>query len=131
MTLLLALALLLAWLFRSCPGLGPGLGLGTGKDDPGTHDKPPATTSGDARTAPPGDAGAEKARACMLELTSDGLFVDGKDAPIAEAVRICRMAGKAHLQVTGGARVGTYEELKAALEEAGVTLDERQWPGSR
>jgi hypothetical protein len=123
--MLMALALLLAWWFRDCLGLELGLGL-----DGERVDEPPPVTAqgGDASQASGGDAGGLIASACELELSSKGLTVNGQEADVDAAVDACRRAGKASLRATGGARTGTYMELKHALEQAGVPLDERQWP---
>jgi hypothetical protein len=127
--MLLALALLLAWWFRGCFGLDLGLGFLNSLDGERVDAPPPVIApGGDASQAPGGDAGQLIATACELELSATGLTVKGEEADIDAAVDACRRAGKASLRVTGDARTGAYLELKRALEQAGVPLDERQWP---
>jgi hypothetical protein len=124
--LLLALALLLAWLFRGSFGLGKGQ-IGDAVSEL-ISEVPVIAPSGDAQQAPGGDAGGRIMTECALELSSQGLRVDGQVADIDAAVAACRRAGKASLRVTGDARTGTYLELKRALEQAGVPLQEELWP---
>lgn len=118
---LLLAAIMIGWLLRDCGlGLGPGgLGLLPGEDmDMGegtASDARPVAQPIDARPGP-----------CMLSLSSAGLTLGGAPATIEEAVRACRAAGVAELDVTMAARAGTYDELKRALEDARVVVNERR-----
>lgn len=122
--LLVALGVLLASLLRWCGGLGLGPGAGT---DPGIDAAPRIVSP------VPGDAGlgtrdaAQAAGPCALSLSSRGLTVNGRSATIDQSVRACRQAGGARLEVTGGARTGTYRELMDALRTADIPVDERAW----
>jgi hypothetical protein len=90
-------------------GLGPGFGFGKGAGS-GTASAPTATaTTTGAAPAP-----------CKIRLDGSGLSVDGKPATASEAAAACRASGTADLVVTGDARSGTYDELRAALDAAGV-----------
>lgn len=122
LTMLLALAVLLGALYRGC--LGP-LGIDTGMDSE-RADTPPSAPAGDAQVA--SDAGPAIPDRCALRLGSMGLTLNGEPVEVDDAVRICRQVGSANLEVSGMARTGTYQQIKRALGEAGVPLDERQWP---
>jgi hypothetical protein len=126
---LLLIAIVVGWLLRDCGlGLGPGGGLGflpnedlgEGSGEDTASDARPVTRSIDA---PPGP--------CMLYLSSAGLTLGGAPATIEEAVRACQAAGVAELDVTTAARAGTYDELKRALEGAGVRVNEHQKPAGQ
>lgn len=125
---IVGLLLLLAFLFRSCLGLG----LGTGSDDgtASTDAMAVMTLLGDANAAPGGDAGARQKSVCMVRIDSKGIQVDGRSAEIDEVVQICRRAGTVSLHATDSARTGTYQDLVRALADAGVAgvpqLDEHR-----
>lgn len=108
------LLFLLALMLRSC-------GLGTGDDD--SSATPDAQTiQGTVEDAgqPPGIDARVAPAVCIVRIDSKGISVDGNPAEIADAVRICRRAGRVSLDATGGARRGTYNELIRALDEAGI-----------
>lgn len=114
-----AVLLLLAFLLRNCPGLG----LGTGEDETPetTTSRPVPADTRDARAATPADVDARIAPAvCVIKLDAEQLTVDGQVASIEDAVRVCSKVGRVSLEVTGGARTGTYNELVRALTRAGV-----------
>lgn len=125
-------AAFLGWMLRDC-GLGLGSGglgnFGIGPDEQTTREllappgKPGHTPAGaaarpDATVAPP-DAPSGP---CQLFLDSAGLKLHGAPATIDDAVRACRAAGTARVEVTGGARAGAYDELMRALEQAGIAI---------
>jgi len=88
-------------------GLG-GKGKGAGKGEgPG---------SGSALVT---DAGPTR---CSLRIAAAGITVDGKAATRDAAVTACKATAGADVIVTGDARQGDWDELKAALEAAGVTI---------
>jgi hypothetical protein len=102
-------AIVLVILYARCRG---GWGMGGG-DSSGT---------GKPRTAaevPAADAGATR---CALRLDAAGLSLDGQPATQDAAVEACRRAGKAEVVVTGDARFGAWEALRAALDAAGVEV---------
>jgi len=59
---------------------------------------------------------------CQLRVDAGGLTLDGQKAEIEGAIAACKQSGRAELLVTGDAVFGTVEEVKSALERAGVTL---------
>lgn len=61
-----------------------------------------------------------KAKRCSLRLDAKGLSLDGKKATQAEALAACKKAGRADVVVTGDARQGDWDALRAALDEAGI-----------
>jgi len=126
---LLLVAIVVGWLLRDCGlGLGPGGGLGF-LPDQGQGEGPGEDTAGDARPVTPAiDA---RPGPCMLYLSSAGLTLGGAPATLEEAVRACQAAGVAELEVTTAARAGTYDELKRALTEAGVRVNEHQTPAGQ
>jgi hypothetical protein len=67
----------------------------------------------------------------MLYLSSAGLTLGGAAATLEEAVRACQAAGVAELSVTTAARAGTYDELKRALTQAGIRVNEHQTPAGQ
>ena len=99
---LVALAILY---WRCGGGFGIGAGSSVGRGE------------GSAVKAPPVDAGIAR---CQLRITGQGITVDGKPASQAEAVAACQAAGGADVVVTGDARQGDWEAMRAALDEAGV-----------
>ncbi len=104
---LLALAIFLAVSYLTCGdrfGFGRGTGTGTGK---GT-----GTAAGSSAAK----------RRCALRVTGAGVTVDGASATPASAVERCRAAGAADVVVTGDARQGAWDDLRRALEGAGVEV---------
>jgi hypothetical protein len=93
-------AVALALMYLRC---GMGLGFGTGS----------GTGTGVAVT----DAGPSR---CKVRLDAAGISLDGKPATKKEALAACKAAGRADVVVTGDARQGDWDELRAALDEAGV-----------
>ncbi len=65
------------------------------------------------------DAGV---RRCTIRVTAAGIAVDGKPMNKAEAVAACRDKGAADVVVTGDAREGDWDDLRAALEAAHVEV---------
>ena len=102
-----ATAIILAVLYLRCgSGWGTG-GKGAGKG-PGTG------TTGSAQTTGP--------KRCTVRVSSEGIVVDGKKMKREEAVAACKATEGALVTVTGDARQGDWDELKAALEGAGVKI---------
>jgi hypothetical protein len=105
-------AIVLAALYLTC-GRGWGLG-GKGKGaGPGTG---PAAVQ---TLVSPVDAGP---RRCQIRIAASGITAGGKPATVDEAVAACKGATAAEVLVTGGARQGDWEDVKAALERAGIQI---------
>lgn len=107
------------WLAKCGGGFGfgkGGFGLGSGR----------SLTSGGAGSGTGAGAGtvtgstAAPAR-CMVRVDGTGLTVEGKAATVAEVVTACKTAtAGADVIVAGDARQATWEELRAALDAAGI-----------
>ena len=101
---LIALAILY-WRCGGGFGIGAGDGIGAGE----------GTGEGTAQTVL--DPGVKR---CQLRLSAAGITVDGKTMSQDDAVAACKKAGGAEVVVTGDARQGDWDALRAALDEAGV-----------
>jgi hypothetical protein len=98
---------------------GEGLGFGPGGGDDGDHGR--AEEKQDLRPAV-----GEATGRCRLRVDGKGITLNGKRSEIDGAVEACKQAGGgAELTATGAAKHGTVEELKAALDKAGVSVLER------
>jgi len=74
------------------------------------------------------DAGPTR---CALRLAEAGLTVDGKPATRDEAIAACKQTtGGAEVLVTGDARQGDWDDLRAALEAAGIIYTTREPRGT-
>lgn len=93
-------------------GLGGGKGKGAGEGS-GTVNSP------------------EPAR-CTIRVSAEGIFVNGAKTTRDEAVKQCNKTDGAMVTVTGDARQGDWDELRAALEAVGVKIYLRGqlWDGS-
>ena len=98
----------LAITYLTC-GHGWGVG-GAGKGE----GSGPGPGSG-ART----DAGHKR---CSIRITADGIAVDGARATPAAAVATCKATTGADVVVTGDARQGDWDALRAKLEAAKVPI---------
>jgi len=108
------LGLLVAALMYLRCGEGLGFGPGGGDDD----DNGRAEKKQEMRPAV-----SEPVRRCQLRVDAKGVTLDGKLSEIDAAVAACKdSGGGAELTATGAAKYGTVEELKAALDEAGVPV---------
>jgi hypothetical protein len=112
---LLFLALLVALIVLAVMYIRFGGGLGFGGDGKGDGEG--------SGTAPTVDAGPAR---CAIRVTAAGVAVDGKPATQAEAVERCRTTTGADVIVTGDARHGDWDALRAALEEAKIPIYTRQ-----
>jgi hypothetical protein len=120
--LLLLLAAIAAVLyFFGLPGLGLGIGPGTG--DATTAGKPEADAA-DAQPAgaQPDAAEPEAGAPCELRLDPSGLTLGGVPIAIEAAVARCKAGGRARLTVTGDARYGDLVAIRDALQEAGIEV---------
>jgi hypothetical protein len=99
-----AAVIALALYFVTC---GHGFGLGG-----------PGKGSGVA-PAPTSDAGP---RRCIVKVTAAGYLVDGNAAPRDVVVTTCAATTGAEVTVTGDARQGDWDELRAALQAAHVAV---------
>ncbi len=100
-------AIVLAALYLTC---GRGFGIG-GKGS--------GSGSGPGSVVAPADAGP---RRCEIRVTAAGISVDGKPMTRDEAVTACKATTGADVVVTGDARQGDWDALRAALDAAGVSL---------
>jgi hypothetical protein len=101
-------AVVAAILYLRC-GSGWGLG-GTGKGE------------GKGPGAGPGSAQTQGPKRCVVRVTASGITVDGKAMKRDAAVAACKQTEGALITVTGDARQGDWDELKAALEDAKVPI---------
>ena len=69
------------------------------------------------------DAGPKR---CAIRITARGTTLDGAIATRDEAVAGCMLTTGADVTVTGDARQGDWDELRAALEAAGVPIEKKQ-----
>jgi hypothetical protein len=103
-------ALVLAVMLVRCGG---GFGFGDGKGLGGGKGKGPS--SGSAGQA----AGALAPARCQLRVDAAGVSLAGKPTTIAAAVTACGATTGADVLITD-ARQGTWDELRAALDAAGI-----------
>lgn len=59
---------------------------------------------------------------CVVRVSAEGIVVDGKKATRDEAVAACKATEGALVTVTGDARQGDWDELRTALDAAGVKI---------
>jgi hypothetical protein len=109
-TALLALVIAAAAYLRLGGGLGV-LGLGGGDGD-----------DGDARHPL---AGPQR---CAIRIAAAGISVGGKPMARDAAVAACKGSAGADVIVTGDAREGDWQDLRAALEAAGIAVHQRLHP---
>jgi hypothetical protein len=109
----LVVVLLIAAIIAAVLYLGFGRGFGFGKGS--------GTASGTGTNTTVATADARPAR-CALRVTAEGITVDGRIATQGEAVDACKAIGSADVVVTGDARQGAWDELRGALEAAGVAV---------
>jgi len=99
----------LAVIYLRC---GHGWGIGSGDGE--------GSGTGTARSVvSSGDAGPKR---CAIRVTAAGISVDGKSMKKDEAVAACRATAGADVVVTGDARQGDWDDLRAALEAAHVEV---------
>ncbi len=110
---LLVLALLAAVVIAAILFLqfGKGFGLGGGK---GTQ-----SGEGSGSAVAVADAGPQR---CTVRVEAKGIFVDGAPKTRDEAVELCKHTEGAMVTVTGDARQGDWDELRAALQAVGVKI---------
>jgi hypothetical protein len=99
-----AAAILAALMYLRC-----GRGWGTGGKGPGKGEGT-------------GSAAVQGPKRCVVRVTATGITVDGKEMKREEAVAACKATEGALVTVTGDARQGDWDELRAALEAAGVQI---------
>lgn len=74
---------------------------------------------------------AARSARCAVRLDAAGITVDGQRASQAEAITRCTAIGAADVTVTGDAREGDWDQLRAALVLAHVAVYTRTPPPSR
>ena len=109
---------------------GAGFGFGGGGGGLGKQSNEPTRVAQPLVGEPsPSDPGAPKTPAgepvrCQLRLDGGGLWQLGatgqEQVALAAAVKECKRAGGADVVVTGDARQGAWDELRAALDAEGV-----------
>lgn len=98
-------------------GLGGGSGVRLGQGKGSGHGSGPG--SGPSAGSDTGSAAAP-AR-CMVRVDATGITVAGKPATVSEVVAACKTAtAGADVIVAGDARQATWEELRGALDAAGI-----------
>ena len=65
---------------------------------------------------------ALQVKRCAIKVTAQGILLDGKPATREAAVDACKKTSGADVIVTGDAREGDWDNLKAALEAAHVDV---------
>jgi hypothetical protein len=100
-----AAAIVAALVYLRC-----GRGWGTGGKGPGSG----GAASGSAQPAGP--------KRCVVRVSARGISVDGASMTRDQAVAACKQTEGAWITVTGDARQGDWDELKAALDAAGVKM---------
>ena len=105
-----AAAIVAALLYLRC-----GRGWGTGGKGEGKG-------AGQGPGSGPGSAASQGPKRCVIRVSAKGIVVDGKDMKQDEAVAACKRTEGALVTVTGDARQGDWDELRAALEEAKVPI---------
>jgi hypothetical protein len=107
---LVAAAILLGWCGRGW------LGGGDSGDERKKADeakvRPAVAVAVDAGSAP----------RCRLRVDKAGVHLNGAVSSVEAVVAACKAVGEAELLVTGEAKYGSVEELKDALEKAGVRI---------
>lgn len=80
--------------------------------------------AGDGAGKGPGSGSAEVARPknCIVRVSAEGITVDGARMTRDQAVAACKQTEGALVTVTGDARQGDWDELKAALDAAHVAV---------
>jgi len=109
-------AIALAVLYLRC---GSGFGLGGKGKGSGAGSGPGSGTGSAKPLLAPVDAGP---RRCEVRVAASGISVDGKGVTVEEAVAACKGAIEAKVLVTGGARRGDWEDLKAAFDRAEIQV---------
>ncbi len=117
----------LAVIYLRCGGAGLGFGGGGGGSSPvGLLKDPPSPTTlaSSKEGEDPSESRDAGALRCQLRLDSGGLWLLGAtgqaQTDVAAAVSSCKVAGGADVVITGDARQGAWDELRAALDAAGV-----------
>jgi hypothetical protein len=80
----------------------------------------------------PGTGSSTQPARCTVRVSAEGIFVDGEKRTRDEAVAACKKTDGAMVTVTGDARQGDWDELRAALQAVGVKIYLRGelWDGS-
>jgi hypothetical protein len=103
-------AVVLAAMYATC-GSGWGLG-GNGK----------GKGEGDGTNTPQTAVGDAQPKRCTIRIAAAGITVDGAKATREQAVKKCKATAGADVTVTGGAKQGDFDELRGALEAAGISF---------
>ena len=66
--------------------------------------------------------GSSAPKRCDVRVAATGITVDGKPATRAEAVTLCKNRPGADVVVTGDARQGDWDDLRAAFDASGIAV---------
>jgi hypothetical protein len=91
----------------------------------GTGGKGSGSGPGTGTAQPAADAGP---RRCAIRVDSKGITVDGTLTNQDKAVDVCRRTAGADVVVTGDARQGLWDDLKAVLDAAKIPIFLRTAP---
>jgi hypothetical protein len=108
-------AIIIAVLYGTC---GSGWGLGKGKGDgsgAGAGSNKPLVSTVDAGP-----------QVCTIVISAAGITVNGVPAKRDEAVAQCQPVGRAEVIVAGDTVQGNWDDLKAALDAAGIQVFKRE-----
>jgi hypothetical protein len=113
--------LVAAIMFVRCGG---GWGIGGGKGN--------GAGNGNGVNKSKGWGSAAQPQRCTVRVSAEGIFVDGTKKKRDDAVALCKKTAGAMVTVTGDARQGDWDELRAALQAVGVKIYIRGelWDGS-
>ena len=117
---------LLFWMFAIAAIVGVillakcGGGFGFGKGGMGLGKGRALKTETGSGTGTGTGTGTKSVR-CLVRVDGTGITMDGKPASVSEVVEACQQAAAgADVIVAGDARQATWEELRAALDGAGI-----------
>ncbi len=125
--IIVLVALAVVYLRFGCRGYGFGPG---GIEPVGVEPRPtqpePVRPLVSADPQGSGSGSAGESPRCQLRLDSSGLWLSNASgqarADVSAAVTMCKEAGGAEVVVTGEAKQGAWDELRGALDAAGVPV---------
>jgi hypothetical protein len=69
-----------------------------------------------------GSGSSDAPKRCDVRVAAAGISVDGKPATQVEAVAACKGRPGADVVVTGDARQGDWDDLRAAFDASGIAI---------
>jgi hypothetical protein len=115
---LLFLALVVGAIIAAITYLTCGQGFGLGGKGKGSG----AGSGSGPGSAVTVDAGPKR---CAIRIAAAGTTVDGQPASVEQIVTACKLTTGADVTVTGDARQGDWDTLRAALEAAEITIEKQ------